>query len=87
VAVSSRKVSMYISTPASKNTKTAIVKYVIELRPVSGTSIKKTVAVKSAQVIKPNLTGKPKTTYTVVIVAYQKSGRSVTWKGPRVVTK
>ena len=87
VAVSSKKVSMYISTPASKNTKTAIVKYVIELRPVSGTSIKKTVVVKSAQVIKPNLTGKPKTTYTVVIVAYQKSGRSVTWKGPKVVTK
>ncbi|CAB4607138.1 unannotated protein [freshwater metagenome] len=87
VAVSSRKVSMYVATPTSSNTKTAIVKYVIELRPASGASIKKTVAVKSAQVIKPNLTGKSKTTYTVVIVAYQKSGRAITWKGPKVIIK
>ena len=87
VAVSAQKVSMYISTPASRNTKTAIVKYLIELRPVKGTSIKKTVVVKSAQVIRPYLTGKRKTTYTVVIVAYQKSGRAITWKGPKVVTK
>jgi hypothetical protein len=78
---------MYVATPKSSNAKTAIVRYVIELRPTKGASIKKSVVVKSGQVIKPSLTGKAKTTYYVVIVAYQKSGRTVTWKGPKFTIK
>ena len=87
VALSKRKVTMYVATPKSSNAKTAIVRYVIELRPTKGASVKKSVVVKSGQVIKPSLTGKAKTTYYVVIVAYQKSGRTVTWKGPKFTIK
>lgn len=87
IALSMRKVTVYLATPTSTNTKTAITKYVVELRPTKGMSIKKTITVKSGQIIKPALTGKIKTTYYVVVIAYQKSGKAITWKGPKIVTK
>jgi hypothetical protein len=87
IALSTRKVTLYLATPTSTNSKTSITKYVVELRPLKGSSIKKTVRVRPGQIIKPSLSGKSKTAYYVVIVAYQKSGKSITWKGPKVLTK
>jgi hypothetical protein len=87
IALSTKKVTLYLATPTSTNSKASITKYVVELRPLNGSSIKKTVVVKPGQVTKPSLIGKSKTVYYVVVVAYQKSGKTITWKGPKVVTK
>jgi len=87
IALSTKKVTLYLATPTSTNSKASITKYVVELRPTKGPSIKKTVVVKPGQITKPSLIGKSKTVYYVVVVAYQKSGKTITWKGPKVLTK
>ena len=87
IALSTKKVTLYLATPTSTNSKASITKYVVELRPTKGPSIKKTIVVKPGQISKPSLIGKSKTVYYVVIVAYQKSGKKITWKGPKVLTK
>jgi hypothetical protein len=87
VAVSAKKVTLLLEVPKSSNAKTQITKYIIVLKPSKGASITKTVTVRAGQVVKPSLSGKAKTTYTISVTAVQKSGKKSVWKGPKVTTK
>lgn len=87
VAVSSKTVKLLLEVPKSASAKSQVTSYIIELKPTKGATIKKTVKVKPGQTVKPSLTGKSKTTYTVTVTAVQKSGKKSVWKGPKVSIK
>jgi hypothetical protein len=87
VAISAKKVTLLLEVPKSSNAKTQITKYIIVLKPSKGASITKTITVRAGQVVKPSLSGKAKTTYTISVTAIQKSGKKSVWNGPKVTTK
>lgn len=87
IAVSSKTVKLLLEVPKSKNAKSQVTKYVIELKPTKGPVIRKTITVKPGQTVKPSISGKAKTTYTISVTAIQKSGKKSVWKGPKVSTK
>jgi hypothetical protein len=87
IALSTRTVKLLLEVPKGSNAKTQVTKYIIELKPTKGAVIKRTVTVKAGQTVKPTLSGKAKTTYTVYVTAVQKSGKKSVWKGPKVTTK
>lgn len=87
VAVSSKTVKLLLEVPKSASAKSQVTKYIIELKPTKGSIIRKTITVKPGQIVKPTLSGKSKTSYSISVTAVQKSGKKSVWKGPKVTTK
>jgi len=81
LAVSGKKVTVGLEVPKAKKKDAQVVRYVIELRTSTGVRV---VKVKPGQRITPALNGKKKGSYVVVVTAVQKSGKKLTWTGPRV---
>jgi YVTN family beta-propeller protein len=85
VAVSTTKVTIGLVAPTSTSKTNQIVKYTVQLKPKgSGQVITKTIAVSAGKTIKPVLTGKPGTSYKIVVTAITKAGKKQTWNGPTV---
>jgi len=85
LAVSGKKVTVGLEVPKAKKKDAQVVRYVIELRTSTGVRVvSRNVKVKSGQRITPALNGKKKGSYVVVVTAVQKSGKKLTWTGPRV---
>lgn len=87
VAISSKTVKLLLEVPKSASAKSQVTKYIIELKPTKGSVIRKTITVKPGQTVKPTLSGKSKTSYSISVTAVQKSGKKSVWKGPKVTTK
>ena len=85
LAVSGKKVTVGLEVPKAKKKDAQVMRYVIELRTSTGVRVvSRNVKVKPGQRITPALNGKKKGSYVVVVTAVQKSGKKLTWNGPRV---
>jgi YVTN family beta-propeller protein len=85
IAVASTKVNVGLQVPVAKAKASQVVKYVIQLKPKgSGAVVTRTISVMPGRTVKPSLSGKPGTTYKIVITALTKSGKKQTWNGPSV---
>lgn len=85
IAVTTTKVTIGLVVPKSTSKTNQIVKYTVQLKPKgSGRVVTRTIAVSAGKTVKPVLTGKPGTSYKVVIIALTKAGKKQTWNGPTV---
>lgn len=85
VAVSTTKVTIGLIAPTSTSKTNQIIKYTVQLKPKgSGQVVTRTVSVSAGKTVKPVLTGKPGTSYRVVVIAFTKAGKKQTWNGPTV---
>jgi hypothetical protein len=86
IGVSKTKVMVALKVPKASKPANQVTKYVIQLESAKGAIITKTISVKAGGTVKPTLTGKKKTTYSMTVTAVTKSGKKTTWKGPKVKT-
>jgi YVTN family beta-propeller protein len=85
VAISTTKVTIGLIAPTSTSKTNQIIKYTVQLKPKgSGRVVTRTIAVSAGKTVKPVLTGKPGTSYRVVVIAFTKAGKKQTWNGPTV---
>lgn len=85
IAVATTKVNVGLVVPTATSKTNQVVKYVIQLKPKSaGSTVTKTISVAAGRTVAMSLTGKPGTTYKVVVTAMTKSGKKLTWNGPSV---
>ena len=86
IGVSKTKVMVALQVPKASKPANQVTKYVIQLKSAKGAIITKTISVKPGGTIKPTLSGKSKTSYSMTVTAVTKSGKKTTWKGPQVKT-
>ena len=86
IGVSKTKVMVALKVPKASKPANQVTKYVIQLKSAKGAIITKTISVKAGGTVKPTLTGKKKTSYSMTVTAVTKSGKKTTWKGPQVKT-
>ena len=86
VGVSKTKVMVLLVVPKATKPINQVTKYIVQLTPKLGSTITKTINVKSGATVKPTLTGKKKVTYTLTVTAVTKGGKKTLWKGPNVKT-
>jgi hypothetical protein len=86
IGVSKTKVMVALKVPKASKPANQVTKYVIQLKSAKGVIITKTISVKAGRTVKPTLTGKKKTSYSMTVTAVTKSGKKTTWKGPKVKT-
>jgi hypothetical protein len=84
IGVSKTKVMVALKVPKASKPANQVTKYVIKLKSAKGVIITKTISVKAGRTVKPRLTGKKKTSYSMTVTAVTKSGKKTTWKGPKV---
>ena len=86
IGVSKTKVMVALKVPKASKSANQVTKYVIQLKSAKGVTITKTISVRAGGTVKPTLTGKKKTSYSMTVTAVTKSGKKTTWKGPQVKT-
>jgi hypothetical protein len=86
IGVSKTKVMVALKVPKASKPANQVTKYVIQLKSAKGAIITKTISVRPGGTVKPMLTGKKKTSYSMTVTAVTKSGKKTTWKGPQVKT-
>ena len=86
IGVSKTKVMVALKVPKASKPANQVTKYVIQLKSAKGVTITKTISVRAGGTVKPTLTGKKKTSYSMTVTAVTKSGKKTTWKGPQVKT-
>jgi hypothetical protein len=86
IGVRTTKVMLALQVPKASKPGNQVTKYVIQLKSAKGVIITKTISVKAGATVKPTLTGKKKTSYSMTVTAVTKSGKKTTWKGPQVKT-
>ena len=86
IGVSKTKVMVALKVPKASKPANQVTKYVIQLKSAKGAIITKTISVQAGGTVKPTLTGKKKTSYSMTVTAVTKSGKKTTWKGPQVKT-
>jgi hypothetical protein len=86
IGVSKTKVMVALKVPKASKPANQVTKYVIQLKSAKGAIITKTISVQAGGTVKPTLTGKKKTSYSMTVTAVTKSGKKTTWKGPKVKT-
>ena len=86
IGVSKTKVMVALKVPTASKPANQVTKYVIQLKSAKGVIITKTISVRAGGTVKPSLTGKKKTSYSMTVTAVTKSGKKTTWKGPQVKT-
>jgi hypothetical protein len=84
IGVSKTRVMVALKVPRAAKRANQVTKYVIQLKSAKGVIITKTISVKAGRTVKPRLTGKKKTSYSMTVTAVTKSGKKTTWKGPKV---
>jgi hypothetical protein len=84
IGVSKTKVMVALKVPRASKPANQVTRYVIQLKSAKGVIITKTISVKAGRTVKPRLTGKKKTSYSMTVTAVTKSGKKTTWKGPKV---
>jgi hypothetical protein len=84
IGVSKTKVMVALKVPKASKPANQVTKYVIQLKSAKGVIITKTISVRAGGTVKPTLTGKKKTSYSMTVTAVTKSGKKTTWKGPKV---
>jgi hypothetical protein len=84
IGVSKTKVMVALKVPKASKPANQVTKYVIQLKSAKGVIITKTISVSAGGTVKPTLTGKKKTSYSMTVTAVTKSGKKTTWKGPQV---
>ena len=86
IGVSKTKVMVALKVPKASKPANQVTKYVIQLKSAKGVIITKTISARAGGTVKPTLTGKKKTSYSMTVTAVTKSGKKTTWKGPQVKT-
>jgi alpha-tubulin suppressor-like RCC1 family protein len=86
VGVNKTKVMVLLVTPKATKPINQVTKYIVQLKPKSGSTITKTINVRSGATVKPTLIGKKKVTYALTVTAVTKGGKMTSWKGPSVKT-
>jgi hypothetical protein len=84
IGVSKTKVMVALKVPKASKPANQVTKYVIQLKSAKGVIITKTISARAGGTVKPTLTGKKKTSYSMTVTAVTKSGKKTTWKGPQV---
>jgi hypothetical protein len=90
VSVSNTKVAVALAAPmAGKTSTTTISSYIVTLKPSTkgAPTLTKTIKVTPGKNYTAAITGKAGTTYQIVVTAVTKSGKKLTWSGPKVSTK
>lgn len=76
------KAAFSLEPPAVSSKGAAVTSYTVQLKPKSGKIITKTVLTRASKVVKISAVLTRKMTYQVTVIATQKSGKRLTWKGP-----
>jgi len=84
IGVNKTKVMVALKVPKASKPANQVTKYVIQLKSAKGVIITTTISVRAGGTVKPTLTGKKKTSYSMTVTAVTKSGKKTTWKGPQV---